>query len=606
MPMRTRQRFEIRWESRFGAWPRDFALLLFSRAPKSSRTDWDFRWRRKGVWLRPVGGFFSSVFLHVFAFLLAVQFAFLPVRESPRQPESQDPGPIYIDMQALKILRDLPRIKPAGPGGRPGPAHQPDHAPAPGAVIFHPQYTIVLNPMKPDNVRQTIVQKSAAPDIVIPTDQKLPDIILVKQPDIAKPQVDLTFHRPNAAQASQNQPAAAAPSMPANAPQLPIRIAATVPQPQLPVSFLNSSMAPTAHSLSASEDQQASAAPAISSGGPQLSIRIAGTGQQPQLPGSYLNSNMTPSARSLNSPSTGPSGNGDTDMVVISVDPGTYSKLASLAQGNRYATLAIAPSPVGPGSPGGVPGAPAGGSSGNTSSSATPGAGGDASVAVGRGSSGGGGGGDSRGNAILSVSGGAGSAGGVDAHGILHGTIAATTVFPVISATKFHRPPLVVATGPMGGGGLDAYGALACGKVYTIFLPMPGKSWVLQYCAHQAGAATTSQANDSSVRLEQGLVPPDASQQFDFRRTAIPDKDADKLIVLRASINKDGSVSDVQVFQGLQPDMDAQAVIAFSSWKFRPAIRANNPIAVDVLVGIPARVPEKTSNLGVGGLGTQN
>ena len=106
MGLRTRQRFEVRWESRFGAWPRDLALLLFSRAPKASRTDWDFRWRRKGAWLRPVGGFFSSVFLHVFAFLLAIQFAFMPVRAVPRQIVDEDTGPIYIDMQALKILRD--------------------------------------------------------------------------------------------------------------------------------------------------------------------------------------------------------------------------------------------------------------------------------------------------------------------------------------------------------------------------------------------------------------------------------------------------------------------------------------------------------------------
>jgi hypothetical protein len=52
--------------------------------------------------------------------------------------------------------------------------------------------------------------------------------------------------------------------------------------------------------------------------------------------------------------------------------------------------------------------------------------------------------------------------------------------------------------------------------------------------------------------------------------------------------------------------MDAQAVLAFSSWKFRPAFRASAPVAVDVLVGIPARVPEKSSNLGNTGLGTQN
>ena len=285
MVRRIRQRFETRWESRLGAWPRDLALLLFSRPPKASKTDWDFRWRRKGAWLRPVGGFFSSVFLHVSAFLLAIQFAFMPVREAPRQAEDQDTGPIYIDMAALKILRDLPRVKPAGRGGRPGVARQPDRVPAPGTTVFHRQYTIVLNPMKPDNARQAVVQKSTAPDMVIPTDQKLPDIILVKQPDIAT-QVDLTFHRPSVSQLAQNQPAAQAPAIPANAPQLPIRIAATVQQPQLPVSYLNSNMTPLARSKNSAGEQPNAAAPSIASSAPQLSIRIANAGQQPQLPGS--------------------------------------------------------------------------------------------------------------------------------------------------------------------------------------------------------------------------------------------------------------------------------------------------------------------------------
>jgi hypothetical protein len=124
----------------------------------------------------------------------------------------------------------------------------------------------------------------------------------------------------------------------------------------------------------------------------------------------------------------------------------------------------------------------------------------------------------------------------------------------------------------MGGGGLDVYGALPCGKVYTIFLPMPGKSWVLQYCAHDAGASKAQDPNANVVQMEIGLVPPTADQQFDFHRVAIPEKDADKLIVLRGLIDKDGTISDVHVFRGVQPEMDAQAALAFS---WRQAMRAS-------------------------------
>jgi hypothetical protein len=106
--------------------------------------------------------------------------------------------------------------------------------------------------------------------------------------------------------------------------------------------------------------------------------------------------------------------------------------------------------------------------------------------------------------------------------------------------------------------------------------------------------------------MEVGLIPPSADQQFDFHRLAVPEKDADKLIVLKGLIDKDGSISDVPVFQGVQPDMDAQAALAFESWKFRPATRANLPISVDVLVGIPARVPEKLNESPGGAQGNQN
>ncbi len=59
------------------------------------------------------------------------------------------------------------------------------------------------------------------------------------------------------------------------------------------------------------------------------------------------------------------------------------------------------------------------------------------------------------------------------------------------------------------------------------------------------------------------------------------------MIVLHGIIHEDGSVSDLTVLQGLDPTSDAAARAAFSRWKFKPALRAGTPVALEILVGIP-------------------
>jgi hypothetical protein len=557
--MRAPKPFEILRESRSSSWVKDIGILL-SRVPGPSGSAWPFRSLAKDSALKPVRGVLLSVLLHASAFVFITQLNFNSGYEPPHNLAAADPAPIFIDMQtlkALKILRSLPIVKPAGPGGKPGTAIQPVRVVVQASTVQHPKYTVVLNPLKPDNSRQAINQKLSPPDLKIQVEQKLPDIVLAEGPKIAKPQVDMSIHQPLAPQNLQNHPLEAAPNVASNDPQLSFKINPTVQQPQLPVSYFTSNSLQSPHAGKSSAGQ--------------------------------------PGGTSAN-PSGDPSGG----MVVISVDPGTFSQLASLAQGNRYGALAIAPSKEGLGSPGGSPnGTGVGGSGG-------PGRGGDGSSGVGPGHSGGGGGGAEGGKATFSAVGGAGSTGGVDAHKLL-GAVLPATVYAVTSNVKLRRPPMVVSTGPMGGGGLDVYGALPCGKVYTIFLPMPGKNWVLEYCAHGAGAAKPEQTNSGAIQMEVGLIPPTADQEFDFRRLALPERDADKLIVLRGLIDKDGSISDVRVFQGVQPEMDAEAALAFSNWKFKPATRASLPISVDVLVGIPARLPEKLNEpSGSGPQGNQN
>jgi hypothetical protein len=153
---------------------------------------------------------------------------------------------------------------------------------------------------------------------------------------------------------------------------------------------------------------------------------------------------------------------------------------------------------------------------------------------------------------------------------------------------------MVVTAGPAGGGGLQAYGVLKGGKIYTIYLPMPGKNWILQYCAHVGSAAGQGQEPHSvEIKLDPGVVPPSSLEQFDFRRPPVSESDPSRkeMIILQGVILEDGSVGELKVYKGLLEAVDKAALAAFSRWKFRPAQRLNRPIAVEVLVGIPVTLP---------------
>src|SRR5258707_15099366 len=143
----------------------------------------------------------------------------------------------------------------------------------------------------------------------------------------------------------------------------------------------------------------------------------------------------------------------------------------------------------------------------------------------------------------------------------------------------------------MGIGGLYVYGALSSGKIYTVFIAMPGKSWTLQYCQSGKGTGPAAQIGSSVVRMEQGMVPPDASTRFDFKRLPVPFEKKGKPIVLKGVIKEDGTVSDLKVYSAIVPEMDEAARVAFSQFKFKPAMKEGKPVSIDILVGIPTELP---------------
>jgi len=493
----------------------------------------------------PGRALFASVLLHVLVALLLLRLPMLLFApEKHLEHRGEQNAVIYYDLGLVHFLKSLPSIQSPGPGGKPGHGDRPDRFPARGSTAFHPKLTIVSNPPRPDNKRQTIIQPASPPDLRITQDLKLPTVLVGNPLAVPKPRLELHLQMPrNAPVRQESKPEAPVLKVYAVPSDFPLALApATNHSPHLPMPPPLALLA-SAHARE-SVDQTAS----------------AGAGDQAGDP-------------------SGPSG-----LLIVGVDPSEVARLLALPPGNQYGAFSVSPAGGQPGSPGGVPGGELGGGTGGA------GTGGDGSTGVGRGTSGGGGGGSGTAGAVTITGGSGADAGAV---GSLAYSPPNSSLIPEPTSPQLRKNPLLVFTGPIGGGGLGVYGALRGGKIYTSFLPMPGKSWVLQYCAAEKPAPKGGpESHNRMVQPDQGLVPPDILERYDFQRVPVLEENAEKLIVLQGVIRADGSVAELKLYQGVQPEMDQAAVVAFSRWKFRPALRANQPVAVEILVGIPVRLPK--------------
>ncbi|MEJ2008967.1 MAG: energy transducer TonB [Acidobacteriota bacterium] len=439
---------------------------------------------------------------------------------------------IVYEFHDIVLPRNLPAVKPPGPGGKPGKSIHPEKPPARGSTAFHRKATVISNPPHPDNNFQTIIQPRVPAAQKIRINLRLPNIVMG---------------------GSLTVPA---------------------PAPKIPTPPMKLSLPKTLNSLNIPQTS------VVSLKAPKLQLPAS---SQPNLPPIPV---PPPPAPPKPQPKAKPakvvvatlgvkaisSGSG-AQLLSLSLNPAPPTKKLSIPAGNRYGAFTISPSGKHPGSPNGT----AGGSS----------AGGDASTGVGWGHEGGGGGGAGTGKLAVSSSGNAVS-GGTGNGGRLSASYLAKLVYPILRPPPKNRFAMVITAGPVGGGGLHIFGVLKGGKVYTVFLPMPVKNWILQYCAlNKHGSHKDPKSTRVRVQLNFGLVAPAVEKRFDFHRPTLRPDQKKRMIVLHGIIGTDGSVHDLTVYRGVENVANQAAVAAFSKWKFQPALHNGKPIPVEILLGIP-------------------
>ncbi len=131
---------------------------------------------------------------------------------------------------------------------------------------------------------------------------------------------------------------------------------------------------------------------------------------------------------------------------------------------------------------------------------------------------------------------------------------------------------------------------LAPHRVYSMNVDMPNLSsvtgsWIIHFSEmHLPGAARTAGP----------LNPPGPLRKVDPKYPQdLIQEHVEGEVILYGVIRPDGSVDSIQLVRGLDKQLDANSIEAFSQWKFRPAIKDGQPVALEAIVHIPFRGPER-------------
>src|SRR5580704_6927873 len=542
----------------------------------------------------------------------------------------------------------------SAPAAKPSPAGKPNEPlPPERADAYNPRQTILSQPQRVTHPRQTLIQPDASPDPpkVVP---QLPNTVEWGKSTPAAPpklQISASALAPilknrqresaaapdirhdsqpadpaNLAQSGSKIPDLKMPVKPASAPVMQARRPEEAAVPQIENNAPNSSalnIAPSASNIPSlkmpvapssarvahmpGSQSDAGPAPSITNAAPAnsdtaLGLARPGSGASSvRMPSAGTSSGGGPVARvQKNSGDAGAApaipgsdSGGDSSLrrlVSLSANPAPPSPKIEIPKGNLSAKLSASPG----GTKAGVPGGAANGGTPNGQGNKGGGlnaTGGTGTPAGGTGAGPGSGGNGKSGPPGVSITstqpgatspmGGTGANGGLRPNLNLQPKPAAD---PPVNPMK-RRPSF----GPGDfDNGLAPEKILGDKQIHTLYINLPNLtsasgSWLMNFAELQ---------ELHSGRAPNNLSAPLAVRKIDPKYpSSLVTARVEGEVVLYAIIRADGSVDSIQVLKSLDPELDRNAIEAFSRWKFSPATRDGSPVDLEAVVHIPFRIP---------------
>ena len=270
----------------------------------------------------------------------------------------------------------------------------------------------------------------------------------------------------------------------------------------------------------------------------------------------------------------GAAGGPSSTLIALSAAPAPPTPVVAVPQGNLAARVSLSPEGKQPGVPGGTGTAPSG-------ATAAPNAGAD----LGRG------GGSDIG---ISISGGsprpkASISGLGDGRNLSFSKSVAAVKRPDPNATvedlpERTGPPNFAALPP----GAKPEQIFSSRHVYQMNVNMPNLnsvtgSWIIRFSElHLAGA----KRDPGNVSAPVPVLKVDPK----YPQTLI-EEHVEGEVILYGVIRPDGAVDSIQLVKGIDEQLDANSITAFSQWKFEPATREGQPVPLEAIVHIPFRGP---------------
>jgi TonB family protein len=121
--------------------------------------------------------------------------------------------------------------------------------------------------------------------------------------------------------------------------------------------------------------------------------------------------------------------------------------------------------------------------------------------------------------------------------------------------------------------------------LFTVLLMLGVAPW----CAAQSKAQSASQGSafEQAVEITDDVTPPRLSEVASPDYTAeAKKKKIEGKVTLLIVIDKKGDVIDAKVVKGLGYGLDENAILAVREWKYRPALKSDEPITVKMEVTV--------------------